>query len=252
MRVPAARCRADQKLTVGSAAPAGPSAPPPAGVMASNAPRMTQARLCVRSPHRRRMRTVAQIDSGTKLLTDAPSASRRSASLTSDGISIGPTHSPGAGMSPATPAPDEPDRVPARPVSRNVWLPTTETLPTVRAIGHPSERTRPRRGQPADVSRIWPTGAGVVAGSGDSTRGVTPFSVGPVSDTSTVLRAPTAEAAAGFPCDLVRAHATANGDRTALVDLNGSAAPVSYAGLMERVDTLAARLRDHGVGPEQP
>jgi amino acid adenylation domain-containing protein len=73
-----------------------------------------------------------------------------------------------------------------------------------------------------------------------------------VSDTSTVLRAPTAEAAAGFPCDLVRAHATANGDRTALVDLNGSAAPVSYAGLMERVDTLAARLRDHGVGPEQP
>lgn len=56
-----------------------------------------------------------------------------------------------------------------------------------------------------------------------------------------------------FPYDLVRACARADGARPALVDLtDGSGDPLSYAGLVDRVDRLAARLRERGVGPEQP
>ncbi|HEX6501165.1 MAG TPA: amino acid adenylation domain-containing protein [Micromonosporaceae bacterium] len=59
--------------------------------------------------------------------------------------------------------------------------------------------------------------------------------------------------AAPFLYDLIRAQARSNGDSSALVDLvDGSGVPLTYAGLVDRVDALADHLRTQGVGPEQP
>jgi amino acid adenylation domain-containing protein len=61
------------------------------------------------------------------------------------------------------------------------------------------------------------------------------------------------EAAEPLPYDLVRAQARANGDRAALADLaGGSRPPLSYAGLVERVDRLADRLGACGLRPAEP
>ncbi len=71
-----------------------------------------------------------------------------------------------------------------------------------------------------------------------------------MSDTGTVTRPATAEPAIS---DLIRTQARSGGDRDALVDLvDGARMPLSYAGLVDRVDALAYRLRANGVGPEQP
>jgi amino acid adenylation domain-containing protein len=59
---------------------------------------------------------------------------------------------------------------------------------------------------------------------------------------------PVGEAAEPFGYDLVRAYARS--DRPALLDSDGGA--LGYAGLVERVDALADRLRRHGAGPEAP
>src|SRR4051812_27501821 len=64
---------------------------------------------------------------------------------------------------------------------------------------------------------------------------------------------PASEPAASSLDDLIRALARSDGDREALVDLvHGDGVPLSYAGLVDRVDALAYRLRASGVGPEQP
>jgi amino acid adenylation domain-containing protein len=62
-----------------------------------------------------------------------------------------------------------------------------------------------------------------------------------------------AEPGALFPVDLVRAWARDASDREALVDPgHGAEAPLTYAGLVSRVDALAHRLRAVGAGPEKP
>jgi amino acid adenylation domain-containing protein len=75
-----------------------------------------------------------------------------------------------------------------------------------------------------------------------------------VSDTEIVMPPPptTDDAAAPFLYDLIRARARLNGDSHALVDLVDGSGMLSYAGLVDRVDGLAHRLRARGVGPEQP
>jgi amino acid adenylation domain-containing protein len=71
-----------------------------------------------------------------------------------------------------------------------------------------------------------------------------------MTDTGTVVQSTAVEP---FLYDLVRAQARAQGDRPALVDLtDGPGSPLSYAGLLERVDRLTGRLRERGVGPEEP
>lgn len=63
----------------------------------------------------------------------------------------------------------------------------------------------------------------------------------------------TAEPGALFPIDLIRAWAREASDREALADPGrGAEAPLTYAGLVSRVDALAHRLRAAGAGPEQP
>lgn len=73
-----------------------------------------------------------------------------------------------------------------------------------------------------------------------------------MSDIETMTRQQTAGPGASV-LDLIRAQARADGERDALVDLlDPAAAPLSYTGLIGRVDALAHRLRGCGVGPEQP
>ena len=59
-----------------------------------------------------------------------------------------------------------------------------------------------------------------------------------------------AEPAGPFVPDLVRVWARSDGERKALVD--GVEQSLTYAGLIERVDALAQRLRAAGAGPERP
>ncbi|MGC5016354.1 amino acid adenylation domain-containing protein [Streptosporangium sp. DT93] len=71
-----------------------------------------------------------------------------------------------------------------------------------------------------------------------------------MSDIETMMRPPAAGPGACV-LDLIRARARVDGDHDALVDLAGTV-PLSYAGLVGRVDALAHRLRACGAGPEQP
>ncbi len=75
-----------------------------------------------------------------------------------------------------------------------------------------------------------------------------------MSDIKAMTWPATTEPAAWSVEDLVRSQARADGDRVALIDLDGTAAArsLSYAELVERVDALAHRLRASGAGPEQP
>src|SRR5690242_2488914 len=53
--------------------------------------------------------------------------------------------------------------------------------------------------------------------------------------------------------DRVRAQAQASGDRVALADrTSDTGGAVTYAELVARADGLAARLRECGVGPDEP
>src|SRR5689334_1332047 len=52
--------------------------------------------------------------------------------------------------------------------------------------------------------------------------------------------------------DLIRAQARASAGSPAVLVAGAPGPPVSYAGLVDRVDALAGRLRAAGVGPEQP
>jgi amino acid adenylation domain-containing protein len=72
-----------------------------------------------------------------------------------------------------------------------------------------------------------------------------------MNDIRTAMSSATPEVAEPYAYDLIRARAEANGDGRALVALDGSSLPLTYARLVERVDALAERLRDHGVGPDQ-
>jgi amino acid adenylation domain-containing protein len=73
-----------------------------------------------------------------------------------------------------------------------------------------------------------------------------------MTDIGTVMPPTGFDAAAPFVYDLIRGHARAEADAAALVDAAGASAPLRYAGLVDRVDALAHRLREHGVGPDQP
>jgi amino acid adenylation domain-containing protein len=63
---------------------------------------------------------------------------------------------------------------------------------------------------------------------------------------------PMTAAAVPFGYDLVRARARTNAEALALVVADGSSDPVSYAELVDRVDSLAERLRAVGLGPDEP
>jgi non-ribosomal peptide synthetase component F len=57
----------------------------------------------------------------------------------------------------------------------------------------------------------------------------------------------------GASYDRVRAWARSDGDRDAVVDLvDGSGAALSYADLVKRADVLAAQVRAHCAGHDQP
>lgn len=73
-----------------------------------------------------------------------------------------------------------------------------------------------------------------------------------MSDAGTVTPMTEVEAAMPFGYDLVRAQAQANADSPALVVADSTSGSVSYAELVGRVDALAERLREAGVGPDQP
>ncbi|MFC6086785.1 amino acid adenylation domain-containing protein [Sphaerisporangium aureirubrum] len=73
-----------------------------------------------------------------------------------------------------------------------------------------------------------------------------------MSDIETLMRPSTAGPETSV-LDLIRARARAHADRDALVDVRGTtAAPLSYAALIGRVDALAYRLRAAAAGPERP
>ena len=70
--------------------------------------------------------------------------------------------------------------------------------------------------------------------------------------TQTVMPAAAVDAARPPVWEAVRAQARSGGDAAAVVGLDGPDVALSYAGLVERADALAGRLRGHGVAPEEP
>jgi amino acid adenylation domain-containing protein len=70
--------------------------------------------------------------------------------------------------------------------------------------------------------------------------------------TQTVIPAAAVDAARPPVWEVIRARARCGGDVAALMGPEGPDVALSYAGLVERADALASRLRDHGVAAEQP
>src|SRR5271155_3379106 len=70
--------------------------------------------------------------------------------------------------------------------------------------------------------------------------------------TQTVIPAAAVDAARPPVWGGSRARARSGGAVAALMGPEGPDVALSYAGLVERADALASRLRDHGVAAEQP